>query len=122
MKIYCLPKELPAPEVVYSNYNHALELQKEKSHQEKLELHLKKIGFNGPLTGKVYKTPMGDGYACYMFADATASPYQRRSGLVHLPYGDGYNDPNVQYIPKKEIVARMEADEKLAKHFHFAKK
>ncbi len=45
---------------------------------------------------------MADGYALYMFADAGA-----KSVLVHLPYGDGYDYPDVRYIPKTEVLRRM---------------
>jgi hypothetical protein len=37
--------------------------------------------------------------------------------LIHLPYGDAWQSRDVQFLPKSEIVRRIEADKKLAKLF-----
>lgn len=102
MKVYSLPKELPY-EVDYTNYDFKVVEQKEKDHQESLKNWLIESGMSGPNTGRIYSTPRADGYANYMFADGGATCF-----LIHLPYGDGWHDPDVQYIPKKEILKRMD--------------
>ena len=102
MKVYASP--VPFAEPDYRNYNREVEIKREKDHQDAIRAWLKTNGFTGKHSGEVYRTPIADGYAEYILADGP------KSFLIHLPYGDAYNDPNIRFIPKKEIIRRIEAD------------
>jgi len=112
MKIYDLPKEVPAPVVDYSNYNHKKAEADEKKHTNKLKKHLIKLGYDKPLTGEILRDPVADGYALYMVADAG-----RNWGLVHLPYGDAYHSTDVEFLPKAEVKKRIQSQKKIADLF-----
>src|SRR3989304_3088397 len=101
MKIHCLPTEVPAPTPNYTNYDSVKEIAAENKHMADLKAWLKKVGYTGKYTGEIYKEQIADGYALYMVADGG-----RNFALIHLPYGDGYDSRNVQFLPKKEIIAR----------------
>ena len=107
MKIYSCPKEVPAPAPNYEDYDCARAEADEAAHMEKLKAFLRKAGYKGKYTGEIYREGVADGYALYMVADGT--PF----GLVHLPYGDAYQARDVSWLPKKEIIRRLEADKKL---------
>lgn len=111
MKVYVLPKEVPAPKPDYSNYDHAKETAAEAKHMADLKVWLKKAGYNGKYTGEIYREGVADGYALYMVADGA------KSCLIHLPYGDAYQARDVQFVPKKEIFRRIEADKKFSAMF-----
>jgi len=111
MKIFSLPKEVPAPAVDYSHYDHAKVDADETKHMADLKAFLKKAGYKGKHTGKIYREGVADGYALYMIADGSSF------ALVHLPYGDGYQSRNVGFLTKKEILRRLEFDNKLNKLF-----
>jgi hypothetical protein len=112
MKVYACPKEVPAPTPDYSNYDHNVEQEREREHQNKLAEWLRANGYDGPHTGKVYSTPVADGHASYMFGD------KGRSGiLIHLPYGDAWESRDVSFLTKAEIVSRLIQGEKVAKLF-----
>lgn len=102
MKVYACPEECPAPEPDYSNYDFAKEQKRQDEHQAKLKAWLQANGYSGKYTGEIYATPRGDGYAQYMVGDG------RSFCLIHLPYGDAWDDPDVRYLPKKEIIKRIE--------------
>lgn len=102
MKIYSCPKEVPAPQPDYAKYDHVKEDAAEKDHMKRLAEWLRSKGFTGKYTGEVYSTGVADGSANYMMAD---SP---KSFLIHLPYGDGYHARDIQFVPKKEIIKRIE--------------
>ena len=104
MKVYILPKEVPAPKVDYENYDHAKVYGDEEKHMADLKAWLKKAGYTGKYTGEIYKQHVADGYALYMMADGS------KSCLIHLPYGDAYDARDVGFLPKKEIIRRIEAD------------
>jgi hypothetical protein len=106
MKIFTCPKEVPAPAVDYSNYNHAKVAADEEKHMADLKAFLKKAGYTGKHTGEILKEPVADGYALYMVADG------RPFALVHLPYGDAYQSRDAAFLPKKEILRRIEADKR----------
>jgi hypothetical protein len=102
MKVYACPDECQFPEPDYSNYNPDNERKREEEHQLKLKQWLADAGYTGPYTGEIYSTPRADGYANYMIGD------KGRSGiLIHLPYGDGWDSPDVEYLPKAEIIKRI---------------
>lgn len=106
MKVYTCPTECPAPTPDYTNYDSAKEIRAEKDHQEQLAKWLRANGFNGKHTGGIYRQGVADGYAMYMLADGP------KSCLIHLPYGDAYQARDVEYVPKKEIIRRIEAEKK----------
>jgi hypothetical protein len=114
MKIFTLPKDVPAPKPDYSNYNHEKEQAAEEKHMADLKAWLIKAGYTGKYTGEIYSEGVADGSALYMVADGP------KSCLIHLPYGDAYQSRDVGFLPKKEIIRRIEADKKF--NAWFAKK
>lgn len=111
MKIYSCPEELPAPEIDYANYDHKKVQEQEDAHRERLKNWMIQNGYTGARTGQILRVGIGDGYAQYMLAEGS------KSFLMHLPYGDAYHSPDVQYLPKKEVLRRIEADKSLASIF-----
>lgn len=108
MKVCACPAEVPAPESDYSDgYPFKKMEAAQTEHKEQLKKHLIKLGYDGPLTGEIFMTPHADGNAIYMFADGG-----KNSCLIHLPYGDGWNAPDVKFLPKKEVIKRMESRKK----------
>ncbi len=103
MKVFSCPKEVPAPQVDYRNYDHKKVDADEKSHMEQLRLWLRKSGYTGKYTGEVLNVQIADGYARYMMADGS------KSCLIHLPYGDAYDSRDVAFLPKKEVIRRIES-------------
>lgn len=103
MKIYNLPKQVPAPKVDYENYDHAKVNGDEEKHMAALKAWLKKAGYTGKYTGEIYREGVADGSALYMVADGSSF------ALIHLPYGDAYQSRDVGFLPKKEIIRRIEA-------------
>ena len=116
MKVYGIPKEVAYPEPDYANYDFDRERRREDAHRKTLKKWLKDNGYKGKRTGEIARFPMADGYACYMLADG------RRSALIHLPYGDAWHYRDVEFLPKKEVLRRIDADKALAKIFSDAKK
>lgn len=111
MKVYGHIEGLEYPEPDYTHYDSDKELARQEAHIAKMKAELLKMGYTGKHTGKIFCEPMGDGYAQYMLADG------RQSFLVHLPFGDSYHSRNVEYLPKKEVIKRIEASEQLASIF-----
>jgi hypothetical protein len=111
MKVYTCPDECQAPTVDYRNYDGDKERAREAQHQVDLKAFLISAGYTGKHTGKIFRAGVADGYAEYMMADG------RGSCLIHLPYGDGYQYRDVQFLPKKEVLARIAIDAKLASIF-----
>jgi hypothetical protein len=111
MKVYDCPAALPIPEVDYRNYDHGRETAREQEHQTKLKEWLLNNGYKGKHTGKTVRFPVADGYALYMLADG------KRSCLIHLAYGDGYTYRDVAFLPKKEILNRVDQDKRFAELF-----
>lgn len=112
MKIASVPVEVAFAEPDYRNYDPDVEKKREQEHQEILKHYLISIGYNGKHTGRIYRTPVADGYAMYMMADGGRNSY-----LIHLPYGDAYYDRDVQYIPKAEIIKRLDSQERMNQFF-----
>jgi len=113
MKVYSLPKELRAtlPEHDYLNDSWKICDRREQEHREAVKQWFIDHGFTGKNTGGILQMPMGDGYAEYMLAEGS------KSCLIHLPYGDAWNDPDVEFLPKKEVVKRIKGREEIAKLF-----
>lgn len=112
MKVYGIPDDVPLSKPDYNGSNRDEFERAEKAHFEQLILWAKTHGYNGPRTGQIYHTPMADGYAQYMVCDNGA-----KSFLMHLPYIDGYHDPNVQFVPKAEVYKRIDRPASVAKLF-----
>jgi hypothetical protein len=71
-----------------------------------------KAGYTGKHTGGIYRTGVADGCAQYMIGD------KGRGGvLIHLPYGDAYQSRDVQFLPKAEILKRIEGEKAIAELF-----
>lgn len=105
MRIYDVPEEVPF-ECDYSVGTWKEMEKQHHQHAQRLEAWLRANGYNGARTGQVYRAGVADGYAQYMVAEG------RRTILIHLPYGDAYHDQNVQYIPKKELFRRIDAEQR----------
>ncbi len=114
MKVYACPPDVPAPEVDYSNYDRAKVERDEEAHTAQLKTWLQMRGYDGPNTGRIFSSPIADGYASYLFADGKGA---RESILVHLPYGDAYMDRNASFLPEEEVLARIEADDRMREVF-----
>lgn len=110
MKVCSTP--VPFAEPDYRNYDNVKEQAREDAHIKEIKAWLLANGYAGKHTGDIFRHPMADGYACYMFADAG-----RRSCLIHLPYGDAWNHPDVRYLPKAEILRRIESEKKITALF-----
>ena len=111
MKIFGLPDHLPAPAPDYSKYDSVMMDAAETNHTNELKKYMVAIGYTGKHTGSIYRAQVADGYAQYMLADGP------RGGLVHLPYGDAYQCRDVQHLPKRVIIERIEADKRMAALF-----
>lgn len=106
MKVYGLPEELEAtlPGMLL-NWR---ECEKaEEAHKETVKQWLIENGYDGPNTGREYRSPVADGHARYMYADRKGSPI-----LVHLPYGSGWQARDIEFIPAREIIKRMNQQDK----------
>lgn len=113
MKVFGLPQTLEAttPKVDYRNFNYDTMIADENAHRETVKNWLLEQGYTGKHTGGVLRMPIADGHAEYMLADGSPSI------LLHLPYGDAWDSPDVQYLPKKEVVKRIKGHEAMMKAF-----
>lgn len=107
MKVFACPEEVPAPEMVVTNFDFAAWRKMEDEHQLRLKAWLIERGYRGKHTGDILAVPYADSYAYYMFADGP------KACLIHLPYGDAWDSPDVQFLPKKEVLRRIEGKKKL---------
>lgn len=110
MKVVSLPKDCPAPDIDdFFQDGIGIGIAIEKWHaaqdQHKVDLvqTLKDLGYSGKNTGRVLEMPVGDGAALYMLAEGP------KSFLVHLPYGDAYHSPDVEFLPKSEVLRRIDS-------------
>jgi hypothetical protein len=108
MKVYSCPTEVKMPKTDYTNYDYEKVQQQETEHRAALKLWLIKSGYTGKRTGETVHFPVADGSAEYMLADG------KKSLLIHLPYGDAWNYDAVQFLPKAEILRRIDTDKKFA--------
>jgi len=111
MKVYACPDEIPAPEIDFKSFDLKKLRADEEQHQARLKAWLIARGYTGKNTGELVSFPVADGYAQYMFADG------KSPALIHLPYGDAYQYPHIQYLPKAEILKNIERRKGLAKLF-----
>ena len=114
MKVYALPEHIKY-EPDYSGYNWDAECKLRADIEAKLKAWLIENGADGPYTGEVVRFGVADGYANYMFAD-----YGRRSALIHLPFGDAWHYGDVEFLPKKEILKRLEQQKRMSKLYGHA--
>jgi hypothetical protein len=111
MKVHSCPNDIPAPTVDYNHYDQDSVDAAEAEHQTKLKAWLKANGYPGGHTGEIFSTPFADGAAQYMFADGP------KPCLIHLPYGDAWNNPDVKFLPKREVLNRIKKSAALAALF-----
>lgn len=111
MKVYACPDEVPFTEPDYRNYDRDKEAANEAAHRAALKTWLKEAGYTGKHTGETVRFQVADGYAEYMLGDG------KKSVLIHLPYCDAYDYRDVGFLPKAEILRRIEADKKFAAIF-----
>ena len=100
MKVYASPvgkAEWPNP------FSHEAYNRNNEQYIEANKAWLRENGFDGPNSGDLIQFGVADGYAQYMFADKG-----RQSFLIHLDIGDGYQYRDVEFLPKKEILRRIE--------------
>lgn len=112
MKVYGCPKEIPF-EYDFGKYNADSYARAEEEHKAKLLTFLKENGYDGKNTGRIFRTPFADGKAEYLYADTKTG----KAILINLPYGDSWHDRNVEFLPKKEVLKRMESAKKMAAMF-----
>jgi hypothetical protein len=103
MKVFTLPKEVPAPVVDYANFDLKKLEEAEKAHSATLKDHLVGMGYNGPHTGKIVCIPHADSHAQYMIADAP-----KNFVLIHLPYCDAWDSPWARKLTKAEAIKNAE--------------
>jgi hypothetical protein len=115
MKVYTAPEEIPAPEIDFRNFDLKRMEAQESEHRAKLKEWLVSKGYTGERTGEVLSEPHADGHAQYMLGHAG-----RKSMLVHLPYGDAWHSPNVEHLPLKEVIARLDRSKALTALFREA--
>ncbi len=110
MQVYAAPESIPAPQF---DINATVEAYDKlcDEHKAKLVTWLKANGYTGANTGKTVRFSVADGYAVYMLAEG------KKSILIHLDHWDGYSFPEVKFLPKKEILARIKQEEALSKLF-----
>jgi hypothetical protein len=111
MKVYGLPEELKAtlPVHDYRTTDYDAWTKAENEHRATIKAWLLENGYTGRHTGRILRMPVADSYAEYMVADGAPSM------LLHLPYCDGYDSPDVQFLPKKEVLRRCTNHDKLFK-------
>jgi hypothetical protein len=112
MKVY------DGPDHITLNYNYgakfdlAAESAKERKYAEDMKAWLVEKGYNGKQTGGVVSFGVADGHASYMYGDAGA-----KSVLIHLKIGDAWNFREVSFLPRKEILRRLETFESFLETF-----
>ena len=114
MKVYQLPLHLQAtaPKVDYRNFNYDTMIAEEDAHRESIKRWLlEESNYKGKHTGGILRMPIADGHAEYMLADGNPSI------LLHLPYGDAWDSPDVKYLPKKEVIKRIKTHTAMMKAF-----
>jgi len=109
MRIYGLPNALPAPVLErYSTEDLDAHYAAEAAHRERLKQWLREHGYTGERTGEIVRFPVADGFAQYMLADGV-----RTECLIHLPYGDGWQYRDAKFLPKAEILRRIDAQKRV---------
>lgn len=95
MKVYSA--DITPPSIYTKSFE---ELNKEfKDYMDALKQYAINLGYNGPLTGKIARFGVADGYAIYMYCDGG-----RGSCLIKSEYADGYNFFHIESIKKSDII------------------
>lgn len=110
MRVYSSP--IPDPEIDFGGFDVKKTEAQYDEHKQKVIQWLRENGYNGPRTGEIVRFPVADGYAQYMLADAG-----KKSVLIHLPYWDGWQYRDVEFLPLKEILKRIDQQKKRAALF-----
>lgn len=116
MKVYSSPVEYVMPSVRGDGDIRDRFQKSEDAHAVALKVWMTEKGFTGQHSGKVYSTPRADGYANYMVAHAGRGT-GLKTCLIHLPWGDAWHAPNIEYIPLKGILEQIKSREKIAEMF-----
>lgn len=109
MKIYASP--IPAPEYDWTG-DFANFQRLDDEHEKALKNWLAANGYTGHNSGRIVRFGIADGHAAYMIAEGGGKTF-----LIHLPYGDAYQYPDAQYLPKAEILRRADREDNLVKLF-----
>lgn len=113
MKVYAAPAHIKlVPD--YNNYDRNKEQKKEDKYKADIKAWAESKGYTGPRTGETVKFGVADGYAEYMYA---CGPGGAKAFLIHLEICDGYQYRDVEFLPKKEILTRMDFDRKMEAAF-----
>ena len=74
-----------------------------KSYMDELKYYAIKLGYTGPLTGKIARFGVADGYAIYMYCDDVG---------IHAcftpEFADGYTLNHVEFINQSDIIALLQ--------------
>ena len=113
-KIYKIPDEIDEPAFDFANFDLSRHREKiEAYHAEVKAWLVEKGGATGPHTGRIYSEPVADGHASYMVMDGPG----RKFALIHMGYDDGYQSRNVGFLPKSEILKRIDQADKRSEFF-----
>lgn len=116
MKVYAAPEGITLNIDYTVRYNPADEQAKVEKYKAEIKDWLLSNGYTGPNTGETITFPVADGRAEYMLGD------KGRGGiLIHLDIMDGYQYFDIKFLPKAEILRRIE-QEKAAKAFWKSRK
>lgn len=110
MKIYSVDAAIQRPAYM-TDGSYANCQQQDKDYIARIKAWLIELGYTGKNTGKTVYFPVADGHATYMLAEGS------KSFLVHVDIGDAYQEPMVQYMPKKAIMEQIDSQERLAALF-----
>jgi hypothetical protein len=105
MKVYGAPESISKPSWPQP-FNHKQYDENCKAYRAEIVTWLQGLGYTGPLTGRIVAFGVADGSAQYLFADGG-----RKSFLVHLQEVDGYQYRDVEFLPKAEIIRRLQKRE-----------
>ncbi len=106
MKVYAAPEHIQTP-AWPSPFNHDQYSKNCDAYRAEIRKWLSENGYTGEYSGEVIQFGVADGYAQYMLADGG-----RRSFLIHLDEVDGYQYRDVEFLPKREIIKRIEQQRK----------
>lgn len=109
MKVYASP--VSEPQIDYQNFKHADYDKANSDYEAANRKWLTDNGYNGKHSGRIVSFGVADGAARYMLADG------KKSFLIHLAEGDSYQYRDVEFLPKKEIIKRLEQGAAVARIF-----
>ena len=110
MKVYAVPDAIKVPEFQDCMVNGSFDPAKYDTSNDRffddLEAELRRMGYTGKRTGKLWRSPMADGYAIYMVAEKGSTMV-----LIHCPIGDAWCLPEWQTrgLTRAEVIKRVDA-------------